>query len=91
MFICFNFESIICKIRAEVVSTRSHVQYIITENGTADLYGKTLKDRAMEMIKIAHPDHQEWIDKRPVEDINLELQEVADREREQTIVDLIND
>ena len=48
---------------AGVVSTRSHVQYIITENGIADLYGKTLKDRAMEMIKIAHPDHQEWIDK----------------------------
>ena len=34
--------------------------------------------------------HQEWIEKRPVEDINQELQEVADREREQTIVDLIN-
>ncbi|MGL2987278.1 acetyl-CoA hydrolase/transferase family protein [Flavobacterium sp. RSSA_27] len=48
---------------AGVVSTRSHVQYIITENGIADLYGKTLKDRAKEMIKIAHPDHQEWIDK----------------------------
>ena len=29
---------------AGVVSTRSHVQYIITENGIADLYGKTLKD-----------------------------------------------
>ena len=27
---------------AGVVSTRSHVQYIITENGIADLYGKTL-------------------------------------------------
>lgn len=48
---------------AGVVSTRSHVQYIITENGIADLYGKTLKDRAKQMIKIAHPDHQEWIDK----------------------------
>jgi len=48
---------------AGVVSTRSHVQYIITENGIADLYGKTLKDRAMEMIKIAHPNHQEWIEK----------------------------
>jgi hypothetical protein len=33
--------------------------------------------------------HQEWIEKRPVEDINLELQEVADRERELMIVDLI--
>lgn len=48
---------------AGVVSTRSHVQYIITENGIADLYGKTLKQRATEMVKIAHPNHQEWIEK----------------------------
>ena len=48
---------------AGVVSTRSHVQYIITENGIADLYGKTLKQRAIEMVKIAHPNHQEWIEK----------------------------
>jgi acyl-CoA hydrolase len=48
---------------AGVVTTRSHVQYIITENGIADLYGKTLKQRAVEMIKIAHPSHQEWIEK----------------------------
>lgn len=48
---------------AGVVTTRSHVQYIITENGIADLYGKTLKQRVTEMVKIAHPNHQEWIDK----------------------------
>ena len=48
---------------AGVVTTRSHVQYIITENGIADLYGKTIKQRAIEMIKIAHPNHQEWIEK----------------------------
>jgi acyl-CoA hydrolase len=48
---------------AGVVSTRAHVQYIITEYGIADLYGKTLKQRAAEMVKIAHPNHQEWIEK----------------------------
>jgi acyl-CoA hydrolase len=48
---------------AGVVTTRSHVQYIITENGIADLYGKTLKQRAIEMVKIAHPNHQEAIEK----------------------------
>lgn len=48
---------------AGVVSTRAHVQYIITENGIADLYGKTLKQRAAEMVKIAHPNHQEWIER----------------------------
>jgi acyl-CoA hydrolase len=55
---------------AGVVSTRSHVQYIITENGIADLYGKTLKQRAVEMVKIAHPNHQEWIEKEYFELIN---------------------
>jgi len=48
---------------AGVVTTRSHVQYIITENGIADLYGKTLKQRTAEMIRIAHPNHQESIEK----------------------------
>lgn len=48
---------------AGVVTTRSHIQYIITENGIADLYGKTLRQRAAELVKIAHPNHQEWIDR----------------------------
>jgi len=48
---------------AGVVSTRSHVQYIITENGIANLYGKTLKQRIDEMVKIAHPTHQESIER----------------------------
>ena len=48
---------------AGVVTTRSHVQYIITENGIADLYGKTLKQRTAEMVKIAHPLHQEQIER----------------------------
>ncbi|HBK82501.1 MAG TPA: 4-hydroxybutyrate CoA-transferase, partial [Flavobacterium sp.] len=47
---------------AGVVTTRSHVQYIITENGIADLYGKTLKQRVQELVKIAHPLHQEHIE-----------------------------
>ncbi len=55
---------------AGVVSTRSHVQYIITEYGIADLYGKTLRQRAAEMVRIAHPDHQEWIDKEYYKMIN---------------------
>jgi acyl-CoA hydrolase len=48
---------------AGVVTTRSHIQYIITENGIADLYGKTLRQRVAELVKIAHPNHQEWIDR----------------------------
>jgi len=48
---------------AGVVTTRSHVQYIITENGVANLYGKTLKQRINEMVSIAHPSHQEKIER----------------------------
>ena len=48
---------------AGVVTTRSHVQYIITEYGIADLYGKTLKQRAKALVEIAHPNHQENIDR----------------------------
>lgn len=48
---------------AGVVTTRSHVHHIITENGIADLYGKTLKQRVAEMVKIAHPNHQEAIER----------------------------
>ncbi len=48
---------------AGVVTTRAHVQYIITEYGIADLYGKTLKQRVGELVKIAHPNHQESIER----------------------------
>ncbi len=48
---------------AGVVTTRSHVQYIITEYGIADLYGKTLEQRAKALIEIAHPDHRESIER----------------------------
>ncbi|WP_130735333.1 acetyl-CoA hydrolase/transferase family protein [Flavobacterium sp. J27] len=48
---------------AGVVTTRSHIHYVITENGIADLYGKSLKQRVNELVKIAHPTHQERIEK----------------------------
>ena len=48
---------------AGVVTTRAHAHYIITENGIADLYGKTLKQRVNELVKIAHPNHQEAIER----------------------------
>jgi acyl-CoA hydrolase len=48
---------------AGVVTTRAHIHYVITENGIADLFGKTLKQRAAEMVRIAHPLHQEWIER----------------------------
>ncbi len=55
---------------AGVVTTRAHVHYIITENGIADLYGKTLRQRVHEMVRIAHPNHQENIDRQYYEMLN---------------------
>lgn len=49
---------------AGVVTTRSHVQYIVTEYGIADLYGKTLKQRVRALVNIAHPVHQENIERK---------------------------
>jgi len=48
---------------AGVVTTRAHVQYIVTEYGVANLYGKTIKQRVKELVKISHPDHREVIEK----------------------------
>ena len=44
---------------AGVVTTRAHIHYVATEHGIVNLYGKTLKERAQELIKIAHPDDRE--------------------------------
>ncbi len=52
---------------AGVVTTRSHTQYIITEYGIADLYGKTLRQRAKALVNIAHPDHRERIERQYAE------------------------
>ena len=48
---------------AGVVTTRSHVHYVVTEFGVASLYGKTIKERIKALVNIAHPDHREEIDK----------------------------
>ena len=52
---------------AGVVTTRNHVHYIATEFGVADLYGKTIKERAIALIQIAHPDFQAALERRAVE------------------------
>lgn len=48
---------------AGVVSTRANVHFIVTEYGTADLYGKSLRERAKLLISIAHPDHREVLER----------------------------
>ncbi|RXG69699.1 4-hydroxybutyrate coenzyme A transferase [Armadillidium vulgare] len=46
-----------------VVTTRAHVHYLVTEYGIAYLFGKSLRQRAFELIRIAHPNHREELEK----------------------------
>lgn len=41
---------------AGVVTTRGHVEWVITEYGAVDLHGLTLRHRGEALISIAHPD-----------------------------------
>ncbi len=52
---------------AAVTTTRAHVRYIATEYGVADLFGKTLKQRAKALIGIAHPDHRDRLEREAYE------------------------
>ena len=40
---------------AGITLTRSDVHYVVTEYGIAYLHGKNMRERAMELIRIAHP------------------------------------
>ncbi len=44
---------------AGVVTTRYHVHYVVTEYGVADLYGKTIRQRAKALINIAAPEYRD--------------------------------
>ncbi|MFN9881905.1 MAG: acetyl-CoA hydrolase/transferase family protein [Bacteroidota bacterium] len=46
---------------AGVVTTRAHVHYVVTEYGTACLFGKDLKQRARALVEIAHPNHRDML------------------------------
>jgi acyl-CoA hydrolase/RimJ/RimL family protein N-acetyltransferase len=43
---------------AAVVTSRGDVRYIVTEYGVADLWGKSVRERALALVAIAHPDHR---------------------------------
>lgn len=52
---------IVARLRsgAGVVTTRAHVHYVVTEHGVAELYGKTLSERARALIAVAHPEDRD--------------------------------
>ena len=44
---------------AGVVTSRGNVHYIVTEFGIASLKGKSIRERALELIRVAHPKFRE--------------------------------
>lgn len=47
------------KCGAGVTTTRNHVRFVVTEHGVAELYGKTIAQRAQALIQIAAPEFRE--------------------------------
>lgn len=52
---------------AGVVTTRGEVHYVVTEYGVAYLHGKSVQERAMALISIAHPDFRAQLLKDAIE------------------------
>ena len=48
---------------AATTTGRCDVDYVVTEYGVAQLKGRTLRERARALIKIAHPDFREELAK----------------------------
>lgn len=52
---------------AGVVVSRATVHYVVTEYGVAYLHGKSVQDRTLTLISIAHPDHRAQLLKDAIE------------------------
>ena len=52
---------------AGVVTTRGEVHYVATEYGVAYLHGKSVQERALALISIAHPKFREQLFKEAIE------------------------
>jgi acetyl-CoA hydrolase len=49
---------------AGVVTTRNDVRFIATEFGVADVWGKTIRQRARALIDVSHPDFREELERK---------------------------
>jgi acyl-CoA hydrolase len=50
-----------------VTTLKNTVDHVVTEWGIARLRGRSLADRARELIAIAHPDHRETLEREAAE------------------------
>lgn len=44
-----------------VVVPRGEMQYVVTEYGSVNLFGKSIQERAISLISIAHPDFRDYL------------------------------
>ena len=57
----------VLKPGAGVVTPRADVQWVVTEYGSVNLYGKSLQERAKLLISIAHPDDRDELERAAFE------------------------
>ncbi len=57
----------VLKPGAGVVTPRADVQWIVTEYGAVNLYGKSLQERARLLISISHPEDREKLEREAFE------------------------
>jgi acyl-CoA hydrolase len=50
-----------------VVTPRADIQWVVTEFGAVNLYGKSLQERAKLLTSIAHPAHREVLERAAFE------------------------
>ncbi len=51
------------RIASQVASLIPDVHHVVTENGTADLYARTIRQRARALIEIAAPEFREGLER----------------------------
>jgi len=59
-----SISRIVCRLDegAAVTTSRNDVHYVVTEYGAVNLRGKSIRERAMALISIAHPDFREKLE-----------------------------
>jgi len=58
---------------AGVVTSRGDVHYVVTEYGTAQLWGKSIKERVAELIRISHPKFRDELSEFAMQTYNVKI------------------
>ena len=76
------------QLGAGVTTSRGDVRYIVTEYGIADLFGKSVRERSLALIQIAHPDFRAELFAQAKKRGLVEADQPAPREHSVEIEDL---